>query len=485
MTSIEDIFKKPNIPSKRKIEVSHDPSHFYKIAKLSNGDKAGTHASVEEDEEDVEAGPALPAEEDYGPQDDEDGRFFGSGVNQGTKAAMDFVESREEQFTEEKYDSAWLRKTSLAFEKKISKNAELRAKYEEDPQKFMGSEADLDAAIKEISVLSEHPELYKEFAKLGCMASLVSLLAHENADIAIDAIEIINELIDEDVGASDEQWKLLVDAAIDADLLNLLTQNLQRLDEGEEADRVGIYTSLNILESLSSDNKLSETIGKDTPLMKWLLQRIQRVESPLSQNKQYAAEIISILVQTSVLNRRAFIKLDAIDTVLQLLAPYRRRDPTTSSEEEEYFENLFDIITCLVEELDGKLKFVEAEGVELALIMLREGKMSKSRALRTLNHAAGSFRGGKVCIKIVEAQGLKTIFGTFMKKHEPIMMEHLLGIFASLLRTLPADSAERIRTLAKFVEKDYEKLNKIVSVRQALSPKLRTVGQAIAQERKG
>jgi beta-catenin-like protein 1 len=492
MASIDELFKKPNLPSKRKLEISHDPSHFYKSAKLStNGDaKSGSHASMEdepEDDDDVEAGPALPPDdEEDGPEDDEDGRFFGGGVDRGAKAALDFVESRdaEEEFVQEKYDVAWLRKISLSFEKKISKNAELRAKYEDDPQKFMDSEADLDAAIKELSVLSEHPEIYEEFAQMGCMASLVSLLTHENADIAIDAIEIVNELMDEDVNAPEQQWKALVDAAIDADLLNLLVQNFERLDESQEADRAGLYTSLNIIESLSSESKVLEVIGRDTILLKWLLKRIQKVESPLSQNKQYAAEILSVLVQSDTSIRSIIIKLDAVDTILQLLAPYRRRDPSNDSNEEEYFENLFDISICLVDEQEGKSKFIEAEGIELALIMLREGKMSKARALRMLNHAVGSFKGAEVCMRVVEAQGLKTLFGLFMKKHDASMTEHLLGVFAALLRSLPADSPERIRTLAKFVEKDYEKIGKITVLRQWLAPKVAAVSKEIEEEKR-
>lgn len=35
----------------------------------------------------------------------------------------------------EKFDSAWVRRFALNFEKKISKNAELRGKFENDPQK--------------------------------------------------------------------------------------------------------------------------------------------------------------------------------------------------------------------------------------------------------------------------------------------------------------------------------------------------------------
>lgn len=80
--------------------------------------------------------------------------------------------------------------------------------------RFMASEADLDVDIKALSVLSEHPNLYKEFAELGCVGSLVSLLSHENTDIAIDAIEIIGELTDEDVEAEQDQWDALVNAMV-------------------------------------------------------------------------------------------------------------------------------------------------------------------------------------------------------------------------------------------------------------------------------
>lgn len=80
--------------------------------------------------------------------------------------------------------------------------------------RFMSSEADLDTEIKNLSILSEHPELYEEFAKMGCVGSLISLLSHENADIAIDAIQTISELTDEDVEAEQEQWDSLVNAMV-------------------------------------------------------------------------------------------------------------------------------------------------------------------------------------------------------------------------------------------------------------------------------
>lgn len=85
----------------------------------------------------MEAGPAPP-EEDYGPDipDDDEGRFFGGGVTQEENEILDYMEGQESaDVGAEKIDSAWLRKLALNFEKKITKNAELRAKYENDPSK--------------------------------------------------------------------------------------------------------------------------------------------------------------------------------------------------------------------------------------------------------------------------------------------------------------------------------------------------------------
>ncbi|KAI1336504.1 DUF1716-domain-containing protein [Xylariaceae sp. FL0016] len=472
------------------------PDEVYKSARLNGG--SNRHARVEDEapnEDDAEAGPARPppddGEDDYGPEpppddDEEGGRFFGSGMTAVETDVLDYVDGTGEDdlsAAPEKIDSAWLRKTAIAFEKKISRNAEQRAKFEGDPQKFIASEAELDAEIKALSILAEHPNLYPEFAKMGCVNSLVSLLAHENTDIAIDAVEIINELTDEDVAAEEEQWNALVDALIDADLLGLLVSNLERLNEEHEVDRNGVYYALGILEHLCGKTAMAEQITQHDLTVKWLLRRIHIKEKAVSQNKQYAAEILAILVQNSPKNRRKLASLDAVDSILQLIAPYRRRDPEKGGEEEEYMENLFEALTCIVDEPEGKAQFVAAEGVELCLIMLKEGKKSKVASLRLLDHATTGLTGAEVCLKIVEAGGLKNIFTLFMKKNNDSQTsEHLIGIFASLLRLLPGNSAERIRTLAKFVEKDYEKMEKLVKLRRDYVTRLVTIDQSIRTE---
>jgi beta-catenin-like protein 1 len=471
---------------------------FYKSAKLSPNGDSTRHARVDDDSE--ANGPTTAEEDDdpdasYGPSapppdgddaddqgDDEEGRFFGGGVTASESQALSILESAATitDAAPEKIDVSWLRKTILQLERRINKNAELRAKYEAEPAKFIDSEADLDASIRSLSLLAENTELYAEFVRLGATGSLVGLLAHENSDVAIAVAGIVGELVDEDVAATEEQWGLLVDAMLEADLVGLLVATLGRLDEdADEADREGVYNVLGVVESLCSRIETALTLGKNDKLVKWLLQRIQRSEKGITQNKQYAAELLAILAQAGDANRTQLAEqYDAVDTILQLIAPYRRKDPEKGGEEEEFMADLFEVLTSIVDVTAGKDAFVAAEGVELCLILLKDGKASKLPALRLLDHASGgsastAASGIQVCIKIVEAGGLKTLFSMFMKKaHEGAMTEHLVGIFASMMRLLPSDSPERIRTLAKFMEKDYEKTGKLISLRKGLVERL-------------
>ena len=337
----------------------------------------------------------------------------------------------------------------------------------------MASESDLDSDVKTLSILSQYPELYTEFVRLGCVSSLVGLLAHENTDIAIGVLDVLDELTDENVTADDEQWGTLVDAMLEADLLDLLLSNLTRLDESDERDREGVYHAMSVLENLCSREPMAKKIGSDEKLLRWLINRAENREAEVTQNKQYAAEMIAILAQAAPENRDHLIKLGVVDTALQLAAAYRKRDPDSSGEEEEYMANLFEVLTALVDRSEGKAKFVEAEGVELCLIMLREGSASKPCALRLLNHATAG--GAEVCGQLVGAGGLKPTFTMFMKTHDTEAVEHLLGIFLAMLRLLPANSGERIRTLAKFVEKDYGKVARLLSLREGYAARLRNV----------
>lgn len=196
-----------------------------------------------------------------------------------------------------------------------------------------------------------------------------------------------------------------------------------------------------------------------------------------------------MLLQSSPLLRRRFldltISINGIDLFLELLSSFRKRDPEKDSLEEEYAENVFDCLTCVVDEGEGKRVFVEAEGVELCLIMLKEGSFSKVRALRVLDHAVGGqgSEAAEVCARVVDAAGIKPIFSLFMKKTaDNATIEHLLGIFSALLRLLPGESEQRIRVIAKFLEKYLEKITRLTQLRRDFARRLAAVDKEIRLE---
>jgi beta-catenin-like protein 1 len=92
-----------------------------------------------------------------------------------------------------------------------------------------------------------------------------------------------------------------------------------------------------------------------------------------------------------------------------------------------------------------------------------------------------------VCEKLIEARGLKPLFSTFMKtkRPDPSQTEHILGIFSSLLRSLPGNSDARFRLLAKFMENDFAKISKLIALRREYITRLSTFDKSIASRKDG
>lgn len=76
-------------------------------------------------------------------------------------------------------------------------------------------------------------ELYPELVRLNVVPSLVGLLSHENVDISTDVIDVIKDLTDSDaLEESSEEAQLLVDALLDNNVLELLTQVSRAYNRG-------------------------------------------------------------------------------------------------------------------------------------------------------------------------------------------------------------------------------------------------------------
>ncbi|KAF8920892.1 hypothetical protein BGZ58_004284 [Dissophora ornata] len=474
----------------------------------SSSEKKKRTVSVEDDEDDSMAGgPSRGRYEGVAnpEEEEEDDRFFGDGLTSDQKDILDYVDEIDPE--EERFDISAVRKMILKFEKAINKNQEMRVKYPDDPAKFVESETDLDEEIKHLMAMTQAPQHYPVLVELNTVTSILSLLTHENPDIAIDAIELLKELTDEEVlsvGLDEDEevagsegeagMKVFVEALVDQGLLDLLVQNLERLDEEEANDRQGVFNALAIFENMTSINvALAETIVAKSKLLPWMMKRLK--VKAFDSNKQYCSELLAILLQSSSDNRKALGKMGGIDDLLQFLAVYKRKDPK-DPDEIEMMENMFDGLCSALAEKENKQLFLEGEGIELMVIMIKEKKMARIRAVKVLDYALSTKSGTANCLRFVEIMGLKTLFSIFSKKgldklkkayksfSEVEEEEHIIGILASLVRNLPLESGHRLRVVRKFVEDDYAKLERLLDLREGYEARVKAFNERVENENK-
>lgn len=189
---------------------------------------------------------------------------------------------------------------------------------------------------------------------------------------------------------------------MDHSVLELLVDNLFRLNETEESDRQGVFHIMGtaifscispligiigVFENvIGFDPELSEKLVTGTKIMNWLLDRIQLKTH--DENRSYAAEFLSILLQNSPANRQAFGDRDGVESVLKVLSvsghssalrlhcmyigmkQFRKRDPV-DADEAEFMENLFDALCSALSEPKIKSLFLASEGVDLMLLMMK------------------------------------------------------------------------------------------------------------------
>uniref|UniRef100_A0A8C7W999 Beta-catenin-like protein 1 N-terminal domain-containing protein n=1 Tax=Oncorhynchus mykiss TaxID=8022 RepID=A0A8C7W999_ONCMY len=385
---------------------------------------------------------------------------------------MDDDEDADDQ-EGEPVDESSVKKMILTFEKRSYKNQELRIKFPDTPGRFMETELDLNDIIQEMHVIATMPDLYHLLVELNAVHSLLGLLSHENTDILSFkyVVDLLQELTDIDtLHESEEGAEVLIDSLVSpGQVVALLVQNMERLDElvKEEAD--GVYNTLAIIENMAEFRPGLCTEAAQQGLMQWLLKRI-KAKIPFDANKLYCSEVLAILLQNNDSTRELLGELDGIDVLLQQLSVFKRHNPATA-EEQEMMENLFDAMCSCLMLASNRDRFLRGEGLQLMNLMLREKKMSRTSALRVLDHGMIGPEGSDNCHKFVDILGLRTIFPLFMKTPKKMRKagaadkeheEHVCSIISSCLRNLKAQ--QRTRLLSKFTENDCEKVDRLMEL---------------------
>eukprot|EP00873_Tetraselmis_striata_P034402 jgi/Tetstr1/454666/TSEL_041556.t1 len=371
-----------------------------------------------------------------------------------------------------------LRRLMIAFDRKYQANVQQRMKYSDAPEKFMDSEVELASEMKKLFVIAGSPELYPELVNLGHIPTLLELLRHENVDIAADAIDLIRELTDGDaIEDNEEEAEALVDALLENNAMELLVQRLVAFDESVDEEAAAVFNALSIVENLVEVRPpVAEAVMEKTKILKWMLSRLKPKE--FGTVKQSVSELLGILMQASEKNQKMLGAAGGIDTLLTSVAPYRSRDPA-SHEEEEFMENVFDVLTSCLLQLENKQLFVEAEGIQLMLLVLKRKKSAaRAAALKALDFAMTKFAPAvDQFVGFTDESGgllgLKLLFSIFMgkvklkkkgegsidKEVEERSVSLISNIFQGLSR-----GAKRDRIAAKFVESEYEKCDRLIEV---------------------
>ncbi|CAA0381125.1 unnamed protein product [Arabidopsis thaliana] len=399
----------------------------------------------------------------------------------------------------EALDLKTLKKLVLSFERRLRDNIAARLKYVENPEKFADSEVDLHDDLQKLKVLAGAPELYPDLVASNTVPSIVNLLSHENSDIANDVVQLLQDLTDEDaLEDNDEPARVLVDALVENNVLELLVQNMNRLSEADPDEATAIYATLTVIENLVEVKPaVAELVCERTKLLRWLLTKIKVRE--FEGIKQYASEILAILLQNSTANQKRLGQMNGVDAVLEGVAMYKSKDPKTP-DEEEMLENLFDCLCCLLMPLENKERFVNAEGVELMIIIMKQKKYAYGSAIRALDFAMTNYP--PACERFVDVMGLKTAFAAFMGKainacvvdqsHIPLnkrikrerykeeLEERVISLIASLFAGILRGS-RRDRLLSKFVENEFEKIDRLMELYLRYSDRVRSEAERLDQ----
>lgn len=195
--------------------------------------------------------------------------------------------------------------------------------------------------------------------------SLADLLSHENADIAIAVIEVLEEWLDEEVLEVDEDevedteaeedgrraaMKALVKGLVEAGVVEMAVAGLSRFNEEDESERGGVYHTLGkpcstvvchveyrltcnfflpgLVENLLSllPSLATPLLLSSSPLLGFLLARFSKDKqaSELDQNRWYAAELLAFILGLPVdgvdVAKQRLINEGAVDALLKVLS---------------------------------------------------------------------------------------------------------------------------------------------------------------------
>ena len=310
--------------------------------------------------------------------------------------------------------------------------------------------------------------------------------------------------------------------------LDMIIANLKRLDESEEEEELeGIDNILTLIENLldldqygvlklasaeegkyddeekgeSARKSIAAHLTQSTSFVSYLLMKLgdKKLESWNLTMKLHASEVLASIMQnenakSGISNISSMVpytsmfdddddndksgtkkkkkpnEFDGMECVLQAIAAYRKKDPS-SDEECEYLENIFASLAASLLSDKNVEEFLERQGVELMLRCVNEHIHAGSCSMKILFFCvSGSSRSNEQAAEIfVEAGGLKSLF--------PILM----GRKSSMPKPASCSDAGNIKLIRKYA--DLQKENRRKTSKQERKKPSKRMKQVLAANR--
>ncbi|KAF1743145.1 hypothetical protein MXB_1907, partial [Myxobolus squamalis] len=381
----------------------------------------------------------------------------------------------------EQLDLNEIKKIVISFEKKMSKNRELRIKFLDQPEKFIDSECELFEELQSLHTVTCSPHFFSHLIEFKLMSNLLELLCHDNNDIRAVTLELIFETIDPETVLEIDYLTLMTDYLVDFNSYVKLRQNFYELTisyltslelvDSESNSQITVGLSIYfvclfqaIIETLVEYKPSIASLPATKPILAWILTILATARyQPVYL---HVVEILTILLQNSEGLACFYFPL--------YNQQYRKVDPHTI-DEVEYMQNLFDCACALLLSMENRNIFVKCQGMELMILLMRSKFLAKCGALKVLSFLISAECDSELCEKFVQSSGLKGLFPMFLfppkcSKRVGISIDDVEGlntyfkffeyccsIIFSLLKHLKGEWRDRIS--AKFIENNLIKYN--------------------------
>lgn len=221
--------------------------------------------------------------------------------------------------------------------------------------------------------------------------------------------------------------------------------------------------TLTILENiLTADIDYIRKAGTEYNVIQILVQLLKHPNTR-SETKLFASEIISLLA-LDIDNREVFAKTTCFQQIFQLLMDHNSLI-TSDSETQEYYLNLFTVISSCVLENSNREFFLDNEGMEVMLSYLKYFAFVIDRSKKYYSEAAYTtivnsiVNSERACRYLIDNKGLKFVFPILAGKalKNKGMKENSITIIFNLLIHLDASYRERV--IHKFNGNSFEYLS--------------------------